>query len=295
MEKQPNCFNEILTEEIDCLLCNNLNRRIIYKGNSVAIVKCQECSFIYLSPRIKKEYMGEYYKDNYYMIGNDSYKRKLYQREKLKKLYKFKRDGRILDIGCGDGIFLQLAKQQGWETFGTEISKEAVEYATEVRKVNVINTNDIKMAKFDECYFDVITLWHVLEHLYNPENTLQEIHRILKNDGVLVVALPNIESIQSKIFKNYWVHLDIPRHLFHFSEDTIKKFLEKYGFKILRVNYPSREHNKWGFKESFKNYIGRDKRYFKLIKPLISLIALSEYFFEMLRYGASIEIFSKKS
>jgi 2-polyprenyl-3-methyl-5-hydroxy-6-metoxy-1,4-benzoquinol methylase len=170
----------------------------------------------------------------------DEYKGEMYKifRDRARPISAFKKDGRILDVGCGDGYFLKYMKDNGWETYGVEPGEVASKYAKDVLKVNVFN-GELKEASYPNKYFDVITLFEVLEHLHDPSANLSEIGRVLKEDGLLITTVPNFAGFSYKIFKERRVAIDAPRHLYHFSQKTLGKILEKMEFKVLKIKHVS--------------------------------------------------------
>jgi len=129
-------------------------------------------------------------------------------------------------------------KHDKFVLYGIDVSIEACNIAKNKldNSAKIVNS-ELKQCNFPNNYFDVITLWHVLEHIRNPKEILIEIKRILKDDGIMIIGLPNINSMAFKIFKKYWIDLDIPRHYYHFSFLTISKLLTVTGFKINNINY----------------------------------------------------------
>ncbi len=140
--------------------------------------------------------------------------------------------GNLLDIGCGTGNFLQVAQQHGWKTTGIEPNMDARKIA------NTKNNNqvfDIKqLEEFENESFEVITLWHVLEHLPNLEKQVQLFNRLLKPNGLLVIAVPNYNSFDAQHYKQHWAAFDVPRHLWHFSQKSIA-LLFKENFKVVKT------------------------------------------------------------
>lgn len=148
-------------------------------------------------------------------------------------------EGRLLDIGCGNGRFLSTMRKLGWQTHGVEKSPKASRYAREELHLDV-NTGDLLDSKYQDNFFDVVTMWHSLEHLFEPLKTLKEIRRIIKNDGLLVVSVPNIDSFVARVFKTYWYGLQLPVHLVAFTTDSITKILKSAGFDVKKVYYDRR-------------------------------------------------------
>ncbi len=151
----------------------------------------------------------------------------------------FTGNGRLLDIGCGNGRYLSTMKKLGWQVSGVEKNPKASKYAREELHLGV-NTGDLLDYKYKDKSFDAVTMWHSLEHLYEPLQTLKEIGRILNNDGLLVVAVPNIDSLVAKAFKVYWYGLQLPIHLIAFTPDSITKMLNSAGFDVKKICFDRR-------------------------------------------------------
>lgn len=168
-----------------------------------------------------------------------------------KEIIKQKKNGTILDVGCGSGLFLSYFKKKGWNVFGTEISKEISKFSSEMFGIKPL-IGDLLNLKLSENYFDVITINNVLEHLSQPNETLLKIKSLLKDDGILEITVPNIESLGAKIFGNDWYHLDPGRHLFHFFPAKLEEMLKKTGFKIFKTSHSYFIHNYAGIFESLR-------------------------------------------
>ncbi len=194
--------------------------------------------------------MKDYYPRGYYenLASIDKKLYHWYQEGKLHKLRTQSKGGRLLEVGCNEGLFLHLARQAGWETQGVEIAELGAVYAREILNLEVFNGELIE-ANFPDEYFDVVTFWHVLEHLLDPQLDLREAHRILKLDGLLIVDVPNIASWQAKVFSSNWKALDIPRHLYHFSPDSLRAMLAQAGFTCFKMSHWSRGHNMSNWRE----------------------------------------------
>ena len=192
-------------------------------------------------PQPSLEDLGKYYDSPNYIShtdGNKSLFEKLYQtvknialKNKLNLINSLSENkGKILDIGAGVGDFLAFVKQDGWQTIGVEPSQKAREIAIN-KGVNFVNeTSDLENNSFD-----IITMWHVLEHVPNLEFQIKELKRLLNPNGTLVIAVPNFKSFDAKYYKEYWAAFDVPIHFWHFSKTAIKLLFEKENMKLEKV------------------------------------------------------------
>jgi len=240
-------------EDVKCNLCgsNSLNKLfsgkdLVYKREGFfTVVKCENCGLMYTNPRPNQSIISNYYPDEYWEInedyGDNESKLKHLAHQFINKIstkmdIPSEPDAKLLDIGCGDGKQLFKHKENGWITYGVEINDLAANFVREHYGLNVF-TGTVEEAKFENDFFDVIILNNVLEHLFDPKTTLNEINRILKNNGTLVIGIPNANSFEAKIFKKYWSAWDLPRHLYHFTPNTIKSLLNKTGFQVLEIKF----------------------------------------------------------
>ncbi|WP_439153099.1 class I SAM-dependent methyltransferase [Winogradskyella sp.] len=216
--------------------------------------------------------LSEYYKSEDYISHTDNKRnllekvyhivRKISLRKKLKLINSFNTDGKnLLDIGCGTGDFLDTAKKDNWEVTGIEPNEKARQIANAKTDNSVYEIQYLQNLKGNS--FDVITLWHVLEHLPNLEKNITLFKKLLKPNGTLVIAVPNYKSYDAKHYKNYWAAYDVPRHLWHFSKNSISKLLGIESF-ILEKTLPMKfdayyvsllsEKYKSGFMNPFKAF-----------------------------------------
>ncbi len=162
--------------------------------------------------------------------------------------------GNLLDIGCGRGLFLDIMKRDGWQVTGVEFSEETASYAAKVYGINVISPQAMTAVP-DESY-DVITIFHVLEHMRDPAAVLRTCRRLLKKNGLLVVAVPNLSSLQAALGKSKWLHLDVPYHLYHFTLSGLQRLLLDNSMKIFRVQQFDFEQNIFGWLQTLLNVSG---------------------------------------
>lgn len=255
--------------EVSCPLCGANNYRLIFtapadpveKLGYFSVTRCKECDFVYTNPQPEEKELKELYSTEYYGEEHQRFwpvieKTITFFRERrIKEIEKFKRKGRILDIGCGRGRMLYLLNKRGWETYGAELSEKSSRYAVEKLGLKVTH-GDFLSSNFPADFFDCITLWHVLEHLKDPLKNLMEIRRILKEDGFLLIAVPDFGGAQSVFSGKHWFHLDVPRHYSHFTLKTLTTFLDRTGFEMKKVNHFSLEYDPFGFLQSFYNLLG---------------------------------------
>jgi len=202
----------------------------------------------------------------------------------------FSGEGKILDIGCGNGRYLSALKKQGWQTYGIEQNPKSSKYARDVLHLEV-NTGDLLDCKYQAEFFDVITMWHSLEHLYEPIPTLNEVKRILKDDGLLVIAVPNVDSFAAKVFKENWYPLEIPIHLIAFSPDSITRMLDSAGFKVKKIYYDRRNSP---LSRSLRNLKDGKYRLLSKLSRFKVLIRMFNFILAMLGSCEIIVIYAQK-
>jgi 2-polyprenyl-3-methyl-5-hydroxy-6-metoxy-1,4-benzoquinol methylase len=210
-------------------------------GEQFEIVKCAKCDFTLTNPRPDINSIGKYYQSEKYIShtgGSKSLFDKVYVFArtitlgwKLKLINKHKSVGSILDYGCGTGEFLHHLKNHGWATTGIEPSENARQKAASLLKTSV--SESIDQIKGNE--FDMITLWHVLEHIHDLNEKLLAIKSLLKQDGTIFIAVPNHEAPDAQKYGAYWAGYDVPRHLWHFSKDTMRKLFDKTGLELIDI------------------------------------------------------------
>ena len=161
--------------------------------------------------------------------------------------------GRVLDVGCGRGLFLRLLRDRGYQVRGTELSALTVTHA---RAGASIDSGDLRAGQYPDDHFDLVSIWHVLEHLRTPDKTLAVCFRSLRPGGSLLVAVPNYASVQARLGGEQWFHLDLPRHLFQFTEVTLRSLLCRSGFVIEELRTGQWEMDPFGLLQTLLNRIG---------------------------------------
>jgi methionine biosynthesis protein metW len=186
------------------------------------------------------EKLGIYYQSEEYISHTDSKKtfiEKIYQyvkkymlQKKINLIHKYtKNKGKILDIGAGTGDFLKIAQENGWKITGIEPERKARNRAEE--KGVLLEENQEKIND----KYDVITMWHVLEHIPDLENQIIFLKNHLTDNGILVIAVPNYKSKDAQIYKQFWAAFDVPRHIWHFSKKSIQLIFEEKGFNLIET------------------------------------------------------------
>lgn len=242
-------FNMLTIEK--CLVCgsNSFEPFIQCKDYTVSqetfsIVSCKSCGFKFTNPRPEDSIIGNYYKAESYVSHTNTKKgliNQLYHfvrsytlNKKVAMLNSFVSRGTILDYGCGTGMFLKTCFNNGWKTFGMEPDDSARKIALEQNLQVFQNKNELAPALSNN-QISAITLWHVLEHVTDMNETLTFFKSILKQDGVLIIAVPNHVSYDAKHYKEFWAAYDVPRHIHHFDVKSMLQLLSNFGFKLVET------------------------------------------------------------
>lgn len=252
-----------------CNLCGGQRRKLLFKNfdrlhkfpGIFDVAQCCKCGLVCLYPG--PEDIRSYYPDDYAphslpkVVFPETLTRRLlnyqiyYKEDKnfidsfraflFEKIYSpipIGYLGKVLDIGCGSGIYLFNLKKLGWDVYGLDSSQKAVSFARDRLKLKNIFSGTLDDKKYPTHFFDVVCLSHVIEHLPNPRQTLVEIRRIIRPGGLLLITTPNFGSFGARVFREYWYPLDTPRHLFLFSKSSLEKMIEAVGgFEIEKVSY----------------------------------------------------------
>ena len=234
LTKCPSCDSSNIKPHISCI-------DYTMSEEKFTIVSCETCDFKFTSPRPEDEKLGNYYKsDNYISHTNNKigifnklyhFARKISINIKL-RLIKGEASGKkILDIGSGTGEFLKASESLGYNGIGIEPSKIARKKARKNYNLNI--SKDTSLNQFETSEFDVITMWHVLEHVTDLNNTIKGLHKIIKKDGKLIIGVPNHNSYDAKFYGKYWAAWDVPIHLWHFTKKSMEEIMKKHDFKLV--------------------------------------------------------------
>jgi ubiquinone/menaquinone biosynthesis C-methylase UbiE len=235
---------EPVMKNVACNLCGSAMSRPLHtipdfwmEQNDIEaiFVRCDDCGLVYQNPQPCQDEIRRSYPQRYRAVQQAHtffHRYGLIKRARL--ITRYKRPGFLLDVGCGDGSFMHFMQQDlNWKTIGTETESPGPLPEAILQPSLDIRYGRLEQLAFPENSFDAVTLWDVLEHLQNPRDTLKEARRILKREGILVLRLPNLDSWDARLFRQYWAGYDAPRHLFVFSQKTLVRMLEQTGFSIV--------------------------------------------------------------
>jgi SAM-dependent methyltransferase len=238
-------------------------------GDQFKIVRCGNCEVAFTQPVPLPETWSRYYPLAYYgAAGTQRFpgpvewlQRQLYA-ARIRRLEKFNggRPGHVLDVGCGRGFLLQEFQRHGWEVLGTEADDKAAMHAREVLRLPV-KVGPLEALEPPGAGFDAIVLWHVLEHLADPTATLVQVHRLLRPGGILLVGVPNFGSWEARLCRDKWFHLDVPRHLAHFTPGSLGNSLSKAGLRLCGRGLFAPEYDIFSFVQSLLNRVGLRHNY----------------------------------
>jgi len=231
-------------------------------GDTFFIERCRDCAIAFTRPQPAPDELAKYYPPEYYGGGTGRFpapierlQRSIYQGRAMAVERMLPRKGRVLDIGCGPGFLLREFRDREWEVHGTEFSAQSAAHARDVLQLP-ISVGDVTSLKFQDGSFDAVVMWHVLEHLTDPQNTVAQVSRLLRPGGVFLCAVPNFGSAEARFTRGNWFHLDVPRHLNHFTVTALGALLTTHGFIVERASYLSLEYDYFSFTQSLLNRLG---------------------------------------
>ncbi len=211
-----------------------------------AIVECENCSLQYTNPRPLEANIGRYYQSDRYISHAGSGKSemgftyKIYDwvrnysiAKKLRLIKKYHQSGKLLDLGCGLGHFLNgVTQDETFKAFGADVSDEAIAYIKKQFSIDAMKESEL--FKFNDNEFEVITQWHVMEHVYRIDERMIALKRLLAPGGTMFIAVPISNSFDARYYRAFWDGYDVPRHLYHFTSKSFKLLMENAGFEVIR-------------------------------------------------------------
>jgi SAM-dependent methyltransferase len=310
-----------------CLVCGSSRYAALFTASDrlyhtttreFAVVRCGECGLVRLDPQPAPEELRLYYPENYWFAPGPSAASRMeeaYRRLVLRDHVRFVEQalrhspvrGPLLDVGCGGGLFLRLMRERGFRVAGLDLSQEAAAIAWRRQRAPAVCAM-LERAPFRAASLAGVTMFHVLEHLYDPRAHLASARELLAPDGRLVVQVPNAASWQFRLLGRSWNGVDVPRHLFDFRDRDLEKLLESCGFEVVRRKYFSLRDNPAGLAssvapaldpmarrvrripESSRARLAKDLAYFALVVASLPFTAVEAAF----RAGSTVMIEARR-
>ncbi|MHB1045223.1 MAG: class I SAM-dependent methyltransferase [Thermoanaerobaculia bacterium] len=291
-----------------------------------SLARCEACSLVSTRPELPEEEIAAFYPPEYYGRRNRRFN-VLFERlivvfreRRARLIDRRARRGRVLDVGCGRGVLPAQLRRRGWDAHGLELSETSATHAREVLGIPVF-VGPLEESPYEEGTFAAVVFWHVLEHLRDPRSALGRARRLLAPGGLLVVAVPNFESLQARVGGRGWFHLDVPRHYHHFGLGVLARLLDEEGFDVEDVSHFALEQNPYGWIQSLLNRLGfRQNLLYEALKSesarsgthpareaplafalmllaLVAVVPLSGLLFTvelLLRRGGTVEVWARR-
>jgi SAM-dependent methyltransferase len=230
-------------------------------GDAFTIVRCRRCDLARTAPAPSEADLDGYYPKGYHSTtrryrGGMDRVLSIVHASRIRTMERLVGGpGSVLDIGCGPGVLINQMRSRGWRVRGTERSPSAAQQARDVFHLDV-SAVDVDDLVAEGTTYDAVVLWHVAEHLRTPHETVRGIARLLRPGGVLLIAVPNFGSPEARIGRAGWFHLDVPRHLVHFTASTLTAILEPAGLRPVKVTYLVPEYDLFSFVQTAENRLG---------------------------------------
>lgn len=238
-------------------------------GDRFELVLCQECGIAFTEPVPAADAWSKYYPADYYGAAGASrfrfpieWVQTQFYSARVREVQRLTggRPGRVLDVGCGRGFLLQEFRRRGWEVLGTEAEEKAAAHAQQILQLPV-RIGALESLDLPAAGFDAIVLWHVLEHLSDPSAMLAQVCRLLRPGGALLVGVPNFGSLEARLCRDKWFHLDAPRHLSHFTPPSLERALEHAGLRVCGRGWFAPEYDVFSLLQSLLNRSGLRHNY----------------------------------
>ncbi len=236
------------THITECPVCGNPKfskymetKDYFFTKEEFSLSICDGCSFVFTNP-IPRD-ISRYYETEEYLSHHSAKKgiissiysriRSLNIKRKYSLVTTYNSTGKILDIGCGTGELLSYFNTMGWKIMGIEPDENARQFAINTNKIEVGAESQIN--EITDSSYDVVSMWHVLEHVGDLNRRIEDVKRITKDNGTMFFALPNLNSPDAKKYGRHWSALDVPRHLYHFTQETFETLISKHGLELIHA------------------------------------------------------------
>ncbi len=309
-----------------CAVCGSsgLSKEFDADQGGFCVLRCPDCGLGLTWPPVPAEEIGSHYPETYYGKENVRFNplfeclTRLFQRRRARVLNNRVARGAILDVGCGRGFLLGFLRDLGYEPHGIELSDTAAWHARHRLGLEVLIC-DFLATPHQRERFNAVIFWHTLEHMPQPVEAVARARELLKDGGLLAIALPNSESLQARLFGRHWFHLDIPRHYAHFGTRSLEELLARLRLRVVQTDHFCLEQNPYGWLQSFYNALGFENNFlYSLLKnrsartirvrerplqalltmlllPPLLLVSLGMTLLEAaLRRGGTIEVYALK-
>jgi SAM-dependent methyltransferase len=251
-------------ERVPCVICHVTDVRRLFPAargpaRAFPLVRCDRCGLVFEEFARSEEDLEEAQRDAYgqpqrRFISPVELGVRLFCRSRVRLAHRLlPHSGRVLDVGCGRGLFLRMLEQRGHRVRGTELSAATAANADPAIPVDV---GELRPGRYEPRSFDLICMWHVLEHMRRPDLALQAASEALVPGGALLIAVPNFDSLQARLGGELWFHLDLPRHIFHFTPETLRRLLQDSGFVLDRCRTGQWEMDPFGLLQTTLNRMG---------------------------------------
>lgn len=251
---------------IACVVCGTpMQPKWSAMARSFELLACEGCGTLRTWPDLSDDEVAAHYPPSYYGEGNKRFVEALERvigmihKRRAADIAKRTTPGHVLDVGCGRGITLASMRDLGFHPVGVELSDTSARHARGVLGL------DVRTSMFDDDLprgeFTCVIFWHSLEHIRDPARAVARAHELLRPGGLLVVAVPNSESVQAKLFREKWFHLDVPRHYHHFSLRGVQQLVERHGFSVEATRHLNLEQNPYGVMQSAMNRLGFNENF----------------------------------
>jgi 2-polyprenyl-3-methyl-5-hydroxy-6-metoxy-1,4-benzoquinol methylase len=252
-----------------CPLCNGRRSTLLYRvtdpsGRIAGVFelrRCLGCELVYVDPRPGDHALASLYDEDFYFSTGWSYETlaswviEFIQTRRRLRVERYVRPGRLLDIGSGDGRFVHHMARHGWDATGIDFSPAALEFARRIHNGGRFLQGSLEDCDFPSGSLDLITLWQVLEHIGEPRPLLRRCHELLTRGGLFVASVPNIDGLSSRLTRERWWGLDVPRHLVHYSPATLNRSLERAGFRVIRIRHRSLQYDPYALLHSSLDWV----------------------------------------